>query len=60
MLLSTSCCSTAPAVLSLASVASDIFAFGAGNVNAVIFAKQCFEAPKAFYDSDVHFNVDRE
>ena len=59
MLLSTSCCSTTSAASSLASVTSDIFAFGAGNVNAAKFAKQSFEASKVFFNSEVHFNVDR-
>ena len=48
MLLSTSCCSTAPAASSLAPVTSDIFALGAGNVNAIKFTKQSFEASKTF------------
>ena len=60
MLLSTSCCSTAPAASSLASVTSDIFALGAGNVNAVKFAKQSFQTSKAFFHSKVHFIVERE
>ena len=60
MLLSTSCCSTAPAASSLASVTSDIFAFGSGNVHAVKFAKQSFEASKVFFNSEVHFVVERE